>query len=1100
MRSFLAVITILLCSTAAFGSSPELVFSEYVEGSSFNKAVEIYNGTDAPVDLAAGGYRIELYSNGSPTISQQMSLAGTIAPGDVFVVAHASASGAIQAAADVLNSSVINFNGDDAVVLRKGDAAIDVIGQIGFDPGSQWGSGLTSTADNTIRRKADACLGDTDPTDPFDPSVQWDGFAQDTFDGLGSHDSPCGPPPPPPTPDLTIDDVAVSEGDSGSVVATFTISLSAPAGAAGVQFDAATRDGSAGPDDYASASIAGAVIPAGQSSTTFNVTVFGDTLEESAENFFVDVTNVSGATVSKGTGEGTIVDDDVTPAGTATELFFSEYIEGSSFNKAVEIFNGSAVTVDLAPYRVELYANGATSPTAGVNLGGTLATGDVFVVAHGSAALAIQSVADLISSAVANFNGDDAVVLLKDGEVIDAFGQTGFDPGSAWGTPPTSTINNTLRRGSDVCAGDAIATDPFDPALEWEGFGNDEFSGLGSHFANCIPGFPPPPPPPATAEIFEIQGSGVVSPLSGQIVTTFGNVVTAVGPAGFFIQTPTHRADASEQTSNGIYVFTNSAPGVQVGNEVEVTGRVVEFFNMTEFTGPELVWTVTAPSVAVPEHVTLAPGFSDFEQLEGMLVRVQGGVAASGTDQFGSTAMVAASTRPFRADAPTHPEIFEVDPTDLGGDGAHQNVVGGASIELAEGPMTFSFNDYVVWTTALEFANPPFPRPVRAAAAGELTVGAQNMLRLFDDRDDPSIDEPVTDSAVYAARLAAISDHIRNNLVSPDVLAVSEVENQITLADLAARLNGDAAWLGYTAYLEEGNDIGGIDVGFLVRDTVLVESIEQLGADDTWVEPSGATSLLNDRPPLLLRGSYAGNGAPFEFAAIAVHQRSMIDVETSARVRAKRLEQAHRLAGYVNDLRAGDPDLRVVVTGDFNAFEFDDGFGDVMGTLTSEAALTNQVLSLPADERYSYIHEGAAQVLDHSLTSAPLAPFVRGLEFARANADAPVLLGRTSDHDGLVLFVMTDHDGDGIPDDLDQCATGDASPTVVLGDCDSGAPNLAFEGGCTLTDRLLALRPGARNHGAFVSEAGKLLNQLRSEGLLTGEEKDAIQSCVGQYR
>ena len=62
-----------------------------------------------------------------------------------------------------------------------------MIGQIGFDPGTEWGTGLTSTADNTLRRKASVEAGDANGSDAFDPSVEWDGFAVDTFDGLGTH-------------------------------------------------------------------------------------------------------------------------------------------------------------------------------------------------------------------------------------------------------------------------------------------------------------------------------------------------------------------------------------------------------------------------------------------------------------------------------------------------------------------------------------------------------------------------------------------------------------------------------------------------------------------------------------------------------------------------------------------------------------------------------------------------------------------------------------------------------------------------------------------------------------------------------------------------
>ena len=116
------------------------------------------------------------------------------------------------------------------------------------------------------------------------------------------------------------------------------------------------------------------------------------------------------------------------------ELFFSEYVEGSYFNKALEIFNGSTAAVDLAAYRVELYSNGSATPSQGVNLSGLLAAGGVFVMAHSSAAVDILDVADLLSSTVVNFNGDDAVVLKHSGAIIDVIGQIGFDPGTEWGS------------------------------------------------------------------------------------------------------------------------------------------------------------------------------------------------------------------------------------------------------------------------------------------------------------------------------------------------------------------------------------------------------------------------------------------------------------------------------------------------------------------------------------------------------------------------------------------------------------------------------------------------------------------------------------------
>ncbi|MPV36857.1 ExeM/NucH family extracellular endonuclease [Georgenia subflava] len=181
-----------MATSAAAETPTELFFSEYIEGSSNNKALEIYNGTGAAVDLS--GYSVEMFFNGS-TAGTEFELAGTVADGDVFVLAHSSADPAVLAQAD-LTSGAGFFNGDDAVALTRDGAIVDVIGQIGFDPGSQWGTGDVSTADNTLRRLASVCAGDTDGSDPFDPATAWAGFATNTFDGLGAHTTECEPSGP----------------------------------------------------------------------------------------------------------------------------------------------------------------------------------------------------------------------------------------------------------------------------------------------------------------------------------------------------------------------------------------------------------------------------------------------------------------------------------------------------------------------------------------------------------------------------------------------------------------------------------------------------------------------------------------------------------------------------------------------------------------------------------------------------------------------------------------------------------------------------------------------------------------------------------------
>lgn len=203
LRRTIVVATAAVSTLAVLGHTPgalaaaptDLFVSEYIEGSSNNKAIEIFNGTGAPVDLVAGGYVLQMYFNGSTSAGLTINLTGTVADGDVFVLAQSSAGAAILAQADQTNGAGW-FNGDDAVVLRRGGAAgtvLDSIGQVGFDPGTEWGTGLQSTADNTLRRLSSITAGDTDPANVFDPSVQWEGFATDTFDGLGAHTIDGGP-------------------------------------------------------------------------------------------------------------------------------------------------------------------------------------------------------------------------------------------------------------------------------------------------------------------------------------------------------------------------------------------------------------------------------------------------------------------------------------------------------------------------------------------------------------------------------------------------------------------------------------------------------------------------------------------------------------------------------------------------------------------------------------------------------------------------------------------------------------------------------------------------------------------------------------------
>ena len=555
----------------------------------------------------------------------------------------------------------------------------------------------------------------------------------------------------------------------------------------------------------------------------------------------------------------------------------------------------------------------------------------------------------------------------------------------------------------------------------------------------------------SAVEIFEIQGAGSTSMYDGFDILTANNIVTAVGPEGFFIQTPDDRADISADTSNGIYVFTGGAPTVVVGDDVNVIGRVDEFFDFTEFTNSPMVTinssgnplpAVIALGVSVPSSNPAAPSCAiEFECYEGMLVEIANGTVTGGNQDFSSDLVAeayitAVGSRSYRepgviypglgGSIPTwdgNPEVFELDPDRLG---LPNVIIPGGSSFSATGVIGYDYGDYELWPTSLAVAPAVLPGAVRARMASETTVGSFNLYRFATD-------------GTYTTRLTKLSQYIRNVLGSPDILAVQEVASLGALQDLADEIAMDDGSVHYATYLIEGNDIGGIDVGFMVRSDITVDSVSQLGADEIF---SYDDSLLHDRPPLLLEGSYTANGRAFQLAVIVVHNRSLNGIETE-RVQLKRLAQAESIAAKVQAFQDNNPTTPLIVVGDFNAFEFTDGYADAVGHIKGDfnpaeslesgsdlvdPNLTNQVDMISAFERYSFVYEGNAQALDHALTSQAADTWVRGLEFGRGNADAghdqindPSTPVRSSDHDGLVLFLMTDFDGDGVGDDQDAC-------------------------------------------------------------------------------
>lgn len=436
-------------TTDAAGSATDLFISEYIEGSGNNKYLEIFNGTGSSVDLSL--YDIVQHNGGSSTILNTLTLTGTLADNSTFTIENSSEGQGFTADLSTTNS-VMQFNGDDAVILRKSGVNIDIIGQIiDIDPGSEWGSGLTSTADNTIRRMSTIDVGDSDGTDTFDPSTEWDGFSTDDITDLGSHaftgSIPCSI--------NTISSFTPTTGTQGTRINILGSNFTSGAGTSAVKFNGID----ASSFNVISSTEIEAVIPSGSTSGQITIT--------------------TNACANTSTQSFTIVGSNCPVTSGATDLFISEYVEGSSNNKYLEIFNGTGSSVDLSFYDLALYRNGSTTVTTFSSLSGILANNAFYTLGNSSAAL--SHTPNSTNNSTMSFNGDDVVALRKNGVNIDIIGQIGNDPGSQWGTGLASTNDNTLRRKSNILSGDADGTDTFNPSTEWDGYLFDNIDDLGSH-------------------------------------------------------------------------------------------------------------------------------------------------------------------------------------------------------------------------------------------------------------------------------------------------------------------------------------------------------------------------------------------------------------------------------------------------------------------------------------------------------------------------------------------------------------------------------------------------------------------------------------------
>ena len=198
-----------------------------------------------------------------------------------------------------------------------------------------------------------------------------------------------------------------------------------------------------------------------------------------------------------------------TNAQDCSELFFSEYVEGSFNNKALEIYNPTQEVIDLSNYKIERYSNGSNTTSDEMSLNGTIASGEAIVITNsdtnstnqfGYIFIELYNMADILAPLYPSplyMNGNDAIVLSKNGVIIDIIGKIGENPGEAWTDDAEAgftdsnggtywTQNQTLIRKETILKG--VFENPilFNPTTEWDSLPNMTWTDLGVHDCDCI--------------------------------------------------------------------------------------------------------------------------------------------------------------------------------------------------------------------------------------------------------------------------------------------------------------------------------------------------------------------------------------------------------------------------------------------------------------------------------------------------------------------------------------------------------------------------------------------------------------------------------------
>lgn len=762
------------------------------------------------------------------------------------------------------------------------------------------------------------------------------------------------------------------------------------------------------------------------------------------------------------------------------DLIFSEYVEGSSNNKALEVYNTTGESIELSNYQVSLYFNGNNSAGLTIPLQGSLAANDVYVLAHSNAVADILMLADQQNGA-GWFNGDDTITLAKDGVIIDTIGQIGLDPGTQWGQDNLTTANKTLRRKAGINIGDANGYADFDPAQEWDGFPQDDFTGLGRHITEGDPNNPEPSQPNGrcgepSVRIHQIQGSGDSSPHNGETQTVeavvVGDFQGSDGLNGFFLQERDNLADTDPTTAEGILIFqSGDMTEVNIGDLVRVTGNVNEYFGMTQI-------TATAIGVCGTDHVvapaTLQLPFNspaELEALEGMAVTIPQTLTVSenyNLSRFGEL-VLSAEGRLFNPTqiAPPGEAAAAIKEQNqkrrilLDDGSARQNpanipypapqltadnsVRAGDTVTNLRGVLHYAFNEFRLQPTVPPIFIPVNPRVLHDQnTERQLRIGSFNVLNYFNG-DGLGGGFPTSRGASTQTEFARQRDKILAALaaLNADVLGLIEIEND-----------------GYDDASAIQDLIKGLsDIGHNYQ---VIPSVRRIGTDEiavgilykpTKVRPFNGPAILDTsvdsrfidskNRPVLAQTFIDHQGAVFTFAVAHLKSKgsNCDDIgdtdlnDGQGNCNRTRTEATKAIADWLRADPTNSNSENFLLMGDLNAYAKEDPI-----VTLENAGLVNLIERFIGMEAYTY-----AGYLDHALASNSLAAQVIGVNAYQINADEPRALDyneefktaqqisewyspspwRSSDHDPLMVKIALANDNAVRGDfDFDQKLTG----------------------------------------------------------------------------